>query len=126
MGDNEMYAQLKMELEGKELNYKQSSNLQGVIMENIDEEYAGYLHQSGLNPYSQCLLKEEGKIIWKICTVTDEAYECLIMPMSKISEFTLKNKKSPMKIVKKEIEIKEESTLLKEFYEIPGKRFLGK
>lgn len=119
-----MYAELKMELEGEDLNYKHSSNLQGVIMENIDEEYAGYLHQSGLNPYSQCLLKEEGKIIWKICTVTDEAYERLIMPISKISQFTLKNKKSSVNIVKKEIQIKEEAILLKEFYEVPGKKFI--
>ena len=112
-----MYAELKMELEGEDLNYKHSSNLQGVVMENIDEEYAGYLHQSGLNPYSQCLLKEEGKIIWKICTVTDEAYERLIMPISKISQFTLKNKKSSVNIVKKEIQIKgcfRYSTSLKE------------
>ena len=88
-----MYAELKIELEGEELNYRQSSNFQGVIMENIDEEYAEVLHQSRLNPYSQCILKEDGKTIWKICTVTDEAYERLIMPMSKISEIILKNKK---------------------------------
>ena len=30
-----MYAELQMELETKEINYRQSSNLQGVIMENI-------------------------------------------------------------------------------------------
>lgn len=119
-----MYAELKMELEGEDLNYKQSSNLQGVIMENINEKYAGYLHQSNLNPYSQCLLKEEGKTIWKICTVTDEAYERLIMPISRISQFTLKKKKSSVNIVKKEIEIKEEAILLKEFYEVPGKKFI--
>lgn len=83
-----MYVELTMELEGEELNYKQSSNLQGVIMENIDENYAEELHQSSLNPYSQCLLKKDKKTIWKICTVTDKAYECLIIPMSKLTEFT--------------------------------------
>ena len=35
-----MYAELQMELETKEINYRQSSNLQGVIMENISPEYA--------------------------------------------------------------------------------------
>ena len=34
-----MYAELQMELETKEINYRQSSNLQGVIMENISPEY---------------------------------------------------------------------------------------
>lgn len=119
-----MYAELKIELEGEDLNYRQSSNFQGVIMENIDDEYAEVLHQSRLNPYSQCILKEDGKTIWKICTVTDEAYERLIMPMSKISEIILKNKKSTVNIIKKEIAIKEESILLKEFYEVPGKKFI--
>ena len=32
-----MYAELQMELETKEINYRQSSNLQGVIMENISQ-----------------------------------------------------------------------------------------
>lgn len=119
-----MYAELKMELEGEELSYKKSSNLQGVIMENIDEEYAERLHQSSLNPYSQCLLKEEGKIIWKICTVTEEAYEHLIIPMSKLTEFTLKNRKNTICIIQKTMEIKEEAALLKEFYEVPGTKYV--
>ena len=119
-----MYAELKMELEGEELNYKQSSNLQGVIMENIDEKYAEYLHHCNLNPYSQCIFKKEEKTIWKICTVTDEAYEKIIMPMSKIADFTIKNKKNTVYITKKEIKIKETSELLKEFYETSGKKFI--
>ena len=49
-----MYAELQMELETKEINYRQSSNLQGVIMENISPEYAARLHGNQLNPYSQC------------------------------------------------------------------------
>ena len=113
-----------MELEGEELNYKQSSNLQGVIMENIDENYAEYLHQSSLNPYSQCLLKKAGKTIWKICTVTDKAYECLLIPLSKLTKFTLKNKKNPICIVKKSIDIKEETILLKEFYEESASKYI--
>lgn len=44
-----MYAELQMELETKEINYRQSSNLQGVIMENISPEYAARLHGNQLN-----------------------------------------------------------------------------
>lgn len=119
-----MYVELKMELEGEELNYKQSSNLQGVIMENIDERYAEKLHHCNLNPYSQCLLKEDGKTIWKICTVNEEAYEQMIIPLSKLADFTIKNKKNTIYITKKEIRIKETAELLKEFYEISGKKFI--
>ena len=48
-----MYAQLKLELEADDIDYKKSSNLQGILMENIDTEYAGILHGNQLNPYSQ-------------------------------------------------------------------------
>ncbi len=47
-----MYARLIMELDSNEINYRNSSNLQGVIMENIASEYAEELHKSQLNPYS--------------------------------------------------------------------------
>ena len=53
-----MYADLKMELDSPILTFQQSSNLQGVIMENIQAEYAERLHENRLNPYSQCLVKE--------------------------------------------------------------------
>lgn len=47
-----MYAELQMELGTADISYQQSSNLQGVIMENINTEYAEILHRSQLNPYS--------------------------------------------------------------------------
>lgn len=60
-----MYAELRIELDPSvQISYQQSSNLQGVIMEQIDTEYAQKLHESKLNPYSQYLLKENGKINW--------------------------------------------------------------
>ena len=47
-----MYVELCMEFGKTEINFQQSSNLQGVIMENISTEYAGILHGNQLNPYS--------------------------------------------------------------------------
>ena len=35
-----MVGRLELTLDSKEIDYKNSSNLQGVIMENIDNEYA--------------------------------------------------------------------------------------
>ena len=54
-----MYVELCMEFGKTEINFQQSSNLQGVIMENISTEYAGILHGNQLNPYSQYVSKEE-------------------------------------------------------------------
>ena len=46
-----MVGRLELTLDSKEIDYKNSSNLQGVIMENIDNEYADILHTQGYNPY---------------------------------------------------------------------------
>ena len=43
-----MYAELKVEFDSNEINFQQSSNLQGVLMENISSEYAEKLHLKSL------------------------------------------------------------------------------
>ena len=120
-----MYAELKMELDNETLDYKQSSNLQGVIMEHIEEEYAEILHQSNLKPYSQCVVKQDDKRIWYIRTVTQEAYKKMIIPLSQLNEFEIKNGQVHVNIVRRNFETRAENELLKEFYEIPANRFLN-
>lgn len=120
-----MYAELKMELDNETLDYKQSSNLQGVIMEHIEEEYAETLHQSNLKPYSQCVVKQDDKRIWYIRTVTQEAYKKMIIPLSQLNEFEIKNGQIHVNIVRRNFETRAENELLKEFYEIPANRFLN-
>ena len=73
-----MIAKIEMQLNCDTVNYRNSSNLQGVIMENIDTGYADFLHQQGLNPYSQYVHKKEGKTYWCICTLDNESYEQII------------------------------------------------
>lgn len=119
-----MYAELRMELEPDGLSFRQSSNLQGVIMENVDEAYAQQLHAGSLNPYSQCVVREGDKMVWYIRTTTEEAYERLIVPISGLSEFSLKKGKLQAKVLDRRIGILEDETLLKEFYETPGERFM--
>ena len=120
-----MYAELKMELDNETLDYKQSSNLQGVIMEHIEEEYAEILHQSNLKPYSQCVVKQDDKRIWYIRTLTQEAYKKMIIPLSQLNEFEIKNGQVHVNIVRRNFETRAENELLKEFYEIPANRFLN-
>ena len=120
-----MYAELKMELDNETLDYKQSSNLQGVIMEHIEEEYAEILHQSNLKPYSQCVVKQDDKRIWYIRTLTQEAYKKMIIPLSQLNEFEIKNGQIHANIVRRDFESRAENELLKEFYEIPANRFLN-
>ena len=60
-----MYAKLRIELDSSQISYQQSSNLQGVLMEQIDTDYAQELHQYSLNPYSQYVVKEKDKTVWR-------------------------------------------------------------
>lgn len=110
-----MFAELKMKLECDGLNYKMSSNLHGFIMETISTEYAGYLHQLQVNPFSQCLIKEKDAMIWCIKTYTDEAYNEIILPLLKVERFFIKEK---LEIIVKEKQIKTEQieTIMDEFY----------
>lgn len=119
-----MYADLKMELDSPILTFQQSSNLQGVIMENIQTEYAERLHENRLNPYSQCLVKENGKLVWHIKTLTEEAYENIILPMAKLNELNIKKKQLLAPIKRKNVELYDESNLIKEFYDKKCERYL--
>ena len=97
-----MYAELQMELETKEINYRQSSNLQGVIMENISPEYAARLHGNQLNPYSQCITRENNSTIWTIKTLNEEA----------------------ISVCNKRMHLKNDNELITEFYEKKCPKYL--
>ena len=85
-----MYAKLRIELDSSQISYQQSSNLQGVLMEQIDTDYAQELHQYSLNPYSQYVVKEKDKTVWYICTVNEEAYENIILPLEELKQITIR------------------------------------
>lgn len=111
-----MYADLRIELDTNEINYKQSSNLQGIIMETIDTDYAEQLHRNQTNPYSQYITKEDGKTIWYIKTLTEEAYQKIILLMEGKKEFQIKKKGITIRSTKKKIQTIESRSLLDEFY----------
>lgn len=111
-----MYADLRIELDTKEINYKQSSNLQGVIMETIDTDYAEQLHRNQTNPYSQYVTKEGERTIWHIKTMTEEAYQKIILPLSQKEEFQIRKKEMKVRAVNKRVQILESNELLDEFY----------
>lgn len=120
-----MYTQLKLELEEDEIDFKKSSNLQGVLMENIDTEYAGILHGNHLNPYSQCLIRENGKNIWCIQTLTDEAFERIIQPVSELQTIIFRKSGKTVRVGRKQIIQSDEKALLDEFYDVACPKYLG-
>ena len=120
-----MLASLKLELrtDKDNLSVLQSSNLQGVIMQKIDTNYAERLHVSSLNPYSQ-YLRTGDETIWYINALTNEAYEEIIQPLMnpEFRAFRIEKKELDVSIVSRELVMKDESELLSEFYEKPMER----
>ncbi|MDE7325625.1 MAG: CRISPR-associated endoribonuclease Cas6 [Lachnospiraceae bacterium] len=123
-----MLAELKMELESDsaELGYFQSSNLQGVLMEQIDGCYAQKLHEQGIKPYSQYITGTDKKE-WRVKTLTTEAYEQIMFPLldSSFEEFYIEKKQIHVRICKKEINTISYQELLDEFYSAPCSRYLN-
>lgn len=124
-----MLAELKMKLEpeNNDFGYYQSSNLQGVLMEQIDSDYAGRLHQQGWKPYSQFLHCRNGEFWWIVHTWTKEAYDRILLPLqdSGFVSFQIKKKGMRVNILQKEVMILPKKALMEEFYSRESSRYLS-
>ncbi len=114
-----MLAELRMDLEvdRPDFGYYQSSNMQGILMEQIDGKYAEKLHQQGLKPYSQFVLGGEKKE-WSVRTFTREAYEEIILPLmdSSFRQCKIDKKDIHIDICKKNLKTMRKQELLDQFY----------
>lgn len=99
-----MPAELRIKTD-KNIKYYQSSNLQGIIMKNISEDYAGYVHSLRYNPYSISVEKIDNDVQWCIKTLNEEAYENIIKPLMKddFKRFVIHNGNIDVKIKEKKI-----------------------
>lgn len=122
-----MLAELRLELESdcSELGYYQSSNLQGVLMQHIDCDYAEQLHMQSLNPYSQHMEITDKKI-WCISVLNEEAYRYIIEPLLKteFQEFSIEKKDIHVRIKSKELRTKSKRELLSDFYDGQSEKYL--
>ena len=79
-----MLADLQMELKTKNndfIPYQRAVALQSILMEQVDAEYAGRLHEPGLHPYCQSVANQNGRNIWNIRTANQEAFQEIILPL---------------------------------------------
>jgi len=67
--------------------------LQGVLMENINTDYATALHSQSVNPYSQYFLLRRDGAYWVIQTLTETSRKEIIGPLAStdFSGFKLEN-----------------------------------
>lgn len=69
-----MLTKLKIKFKTEDVDYNTASLFQGVIMQQIDSDYAELLHQNAIRPYSQSLYKDENKnIIWQINSLNEKS-----------------------------------------------------
>ena len=124
-----MLAELKMKLDvdQRDFGYYQSSNMQGVLMEQIAPEYAERLHEQGLKPYSQYIIVGKEEKVWVIKTYTKEAYENIIVPLldGKFTAYTINKKQMHVTICEKTVRTVQQQALLEEFYSDSYNRYLN-
>lgn len=123
-----MLAELRMKLQvdKEDFGCYQSSNMQGIMMEQINSSYAEKLHEQGLKPYSQYVVGGEQKE-WVVKTFTKEAYREIITPLldGELSEFCIEKKEMHAKIIGKELKTVRKQELLDEFYSDVCDRYLS-
>ena len=113
-----MLRRICMELEGKELDYRKSSNLQGVLFEHISTGYSEKMHMQQLHPYSQYLIKEKERLYWYVNTLDGEAAAEIIDVLAgeAFQTFSLKKSDTDVRIIGKRMEQCTQKELLEEFY----------
>ncbi len=123
-----MLAELRMKLEVNKPDFGcyQSSNMQGVLMEQLDSVYAKLLHNQGLKPYSQFILNGEKKE-WVVKTFTQRAYQEIIAPLldSSFTHCFIEKKDIHVQIQNKILKTIRKQELLDEFYSDACSRYLN-
>lgn len=86
--------------ESVRINGAMGSVLHGALMEQLDKETAARWHSMSLRPYSQVLYwdKKQQSAIWRIGTLTEEAYTKIIGCLQSLSRLTLKHEGYAVKI----------------------------
>ena len=117
-----MLARLQLVLQEEntedKLNFRKSSALQGAMFEHIDSDYASFLHQQNMHPYSQYFCFEGEQPTWVISTTSDKAYEHMVLPLlsSSFQEFELSHpQNSKIHIINKEVVSSSKEALLSRF-----------
>lgn len=103
-----MLSTLDIEIKTDEkINYNIGSLLHGLLMEKIDSDYAEFLHNNALNPFSQYIQRTETPncYIWRISTLNKYAAEKIIHPLlaDNSKSFILTNRNTELQVLRKTV-----------------------
>lgn len=77
-----MMTKLVLELSDKSVDFHRGPQLQGVMFSHLNTEYADWLHEQQIHPYSQYGYEtRDGISEWVINVLNDEAYNYIIVPL---------------------------------------------
>lgn len=121
-----MLARIEMKLKSSEgISYQMSSLFHGVLMEQLPEGYAAYLHQSQLHPYAQHLELIDREWYWIVCCFNDEAVSCIIKDvLLELNSIDIKKQNQHIDIVSKNYYEMTYEALMAQFYEGGKNRFV--
>lgn len=100
------------------LSFQKSSLFQGVLMEMLDDAYATKLHESMLKPYAQTIKKMGNETFWQICTLNEQAFQQIILPIAngKLDLFQIKHNENFVSIIERNMIIESYQDLISKYY----------
>lgn len=68
----------------KHIHSSMGSVFHGLLMDIVGSEVTAWLHDENSRPFSQCVYydKERCVPIWRICTLSEDAYEYVLLPVA--------------------------------------------
>lgn len=120
-----MLARLDMKLKcAGVLSYQMSSLFHGAIMELISQDYAEYLHNSQLHPFTQHLEIIEKEWHWIVCCMDETAVQYMMKDvLLKLEVLEIRKRGLQITITEKDYSIIEQKELLERFYEKNSSRY---
>ena len=119
-------AKLELHIESDgELAFQMSSLFHGVLMELLPENYAEYLPQSRLHPFSQHLEKRQEKWYWIICCLNGAARDIIInKTLWNLKQFSLKRQQQKIEILDKKYAECTYKELMDSFYREENNKYI--
>ena len=119
-------AKLELHIESDgERAFQMSSLFHGVLMELLPENYAEYLHQSRLHPFSQHLEKRQEKWYWIICCLNGAARDIIInKTLWNLKQFSLKRQQQKIEILDKKYAECTYKELMDSFYREENNKYI--
>lgn len=116
--------EIRLQTEGR-INHQMSSLFHGAMMELLSEEYATFLHQSRIHPYTQHLEQRNGEWYWIVCAMNRDSIQQIIREgVFKADKIYLKQHDMKIRFADKKLEVIPYRELTDLFYQETASRYL--